>query len=494
MNESRGPKLNDRSARSTNRDNLGITSAQTALQNILCPVVNTVTYRAFYWPFLVWNYYNCINNNPKETISKGSFASIFNKEYVKKNDFFFVMGILIAKGINQQNLAGIDNCADIIDNNKNGPYTYNQDYLQAHFGGMQYYNGGCNALGFITDREQDDTIIPGIQRITETIGKPMAKAFENVIESTQYFKEYRLSDKPVPRKVLKELGDALSLDMKGMEECKTLLNNALFSPCNNERFSNEYLIQSRDFILMLHNNYGIEEKPNSREFREILYDWFSPRGDRKCDYPNSISYAVKSWEAVVGRQYFTIAIEIICKTIREGLKLPKTFEQICEDLISKSSWETIEPSQSIKQFVSDCNYDYEDRESLIYEGINYPEIGCENALKILFSVYNRFKERDDVDKKNLMIGEPISITVFIGKIEELWNAPVSELLNYIVKEWILKQNERVAFEKLMQGRDGYLFERVNDTLYKTTDKDYSPDFQGIRLVNLYQIMKDLDYF
>ena len=39
---SKGPKLNDRSTHGTNRDNLGITSTQTTMQDELCPVVNTV--------------------------------------------------------------------------------------------------------------------------------------------------------------------------------------------------------------------------------------------------------------------------------------------------------------------------------------------------------------------------------------------------------------------------------------------------------------------
>ena len=50
----------------------------------------------------------------------------------------------------------------------------------------------------------------------------------------------------------------------------------------------------------------------------------------------------------------------------------------------------------------------------------------------------------------------------------------------------------VGFEKLLQGRDGYIFERV-DELYRSTGKEPAAGFQEIRLINLYQIIKDLDY-
>ena len=174
MNSTKGPKLNHRAASPTSRDNLGITSAQTSLQDELCPVVNTVTYRAFYWPFLVWNYYTCIRNTPKSKLCEKNIGDFFNVEYVKRNDFYFILGTLLNKDADHQNLAGIDNGRAAL--KSAGPYQYNDKYLQAYFGGMQYYGGGCDTLGFITGREQDSTPIPGLARLTESVGKPMGEA------------------------------------------------------------------------------------------------------------------------------------------------------------------------------------------------------------------------------------------------------------------------------------------------------------------------------
>ncbi len=51
-----GPKLNNISRNFTSRDSLGIDGVSTTMSAELCPVINTVTPRAFYWPFMVWIY------------------------------------------------------------------------------------------------------------------------------------------------------------------------------------------------------------------------------------------------------------------------------------------------------------------------------------------------------------------------------------------------------------------------------------------------------
>lgn len=129
---------------------------------------------------------------------------------------------------------------------------------------------------------------------------------------------------------------------------------------------------------------------------------------------------------------------------------------------------------------------------MMYDGARDISHACEYALKTLFSVYNRFKGRADISDADLDKGEPVSINAFIRKVEELWNDSIEDLLSFIMKEWILDQNERVAFGKMLQGRDGYIFERV-DNKYRNADRMPGAVFQGIRLQNLYQIIKDLDY-
>lgn len=49
----KGPILNDISKSFTTRDNLGIEGVATTIQASICSIINTVTPRVFYWPFLV---------------------------------------------------------------------------------------------------------------------------------------------------------------------------------------------------------------------------------------------------------------------------------------------------------------------------------------------------------------------------------------------------------------------------------------------------------
>lgn len=53
-----GPKLNNISKNFTARDSLGVEGVSASMQAEICPVVNTVTPRAFYWPFMIWIYYD----------------------------------------------------------------------------------------------------------------------------------------------------------------------------------------------------------------------------------------------------------------------------------------------------------------------------------------------------------------------------------------------------------------------------------------------------
>ena len=489
----RGPKLNDRSTHGTNRDNLGITSTQTTMQDELCPVVNTVTPRAFYWPFLAWNFYDYIKRHSVAEISKSTAFGDFNTNCVKKNDYYFVLGCLLNTKAERNNLAGVDNGSAALDKNKEGPYPYNKDYLQAVYGGMQYYSNGVLTLGIVTDRNQDETPVPGLARITKPIGEAMGEAFEKVIKETRYYKEYRLSDEPVPRDVITELGETIRLDMNGLDECKKLLAEAFFGEHDNNRYTSKKMVQSKDYLVFLYNEHGITTRPDNKQLRRILYDWFSPRGHYKYNYPEGIEDAVKGWETVIGRQYFTTAIEIICKAMIDNIEYPKSFENIVKDLYRNSDWIDIDITKPVCEYIDSCNYSYEQREDLINDvAKNKKRLRCENALKILFSIYNRFKNREDTPAHFLDMGEPVSMNAFIRKVDECWDKPVIDLLAFIMKEWILDQNEKVAFAKLLQGRDGYIFERIGE-MYRGTGREPAAEFQGVRLINLYQVIKDLDY-
>lgn len=91
METTKGPRINYSHRNFTTRDNLGINSAGTSYQADLCPVINTVTPRAFYWAFAVWNYYDYWLNYRTEKKS----VNDFEVNFLKRNDYFFVLANLL---------------------------------------------------------------------------------------------------------------------------------------------------------------------------------------------------------------------------------------------------------------------------------------------------------------------------------------------------------------------------------------------------------------
>ena len=481
----KGPKFNEVTKTFTARDNLGIESATAGIQADLCPVINTVTPRAFYWPFMVWNYYDYHVNYKTENKT----SSDFDKNFLKKNDYFMVMANLIADN-DQYNLVGKTRALENLADTSVTMYLYDRTYFKTTFGGMQYYNAGCLTMGFITDEDGEGTRF-SFPRLTKEVGEPMALAFEQVIKNTEYYKNYRLKDIEVPKAVLQELGQVLKFNLDGFDEVKMLLKDALFTPKNNARLNNENLIKSSEYIKFMYFQYGITN-PTLYEMRRVLFDYFSPRSEAK-PYDEALTEIINNWEIVVGRQYLTMAVELIWKYMLWMLVDTITLNDWMGRCINTAKW-SIDYNNPLKILLPDCNYDFEEREKMISTGSgaskNY-QANIEISLKILLSLYNRFVNRDELNANYLHEGDDVSISSLIKLVDEYSDKPIIEFIQYIMVNWIVKRHEAVAREKLLQGRDGFYFERIDD-LYVPAGHLAEPGFKGLRLLQLMQVMKDLD--
>lgn len=484
METTKGPKINYSHRNFTTRDNLGINSAGTSYQADLCPVINTVTPRAFYWAFAVWNYYDYWQNYRIEKKS----VSDFEVNFLKRNDYFFVLANLLTPGSDRDNLVGKDNCA--ADIRKSGPYLYNRKYFKSHYGGMQYYVPGCVTLGLITETDKEGNSFP-FPKLTEKIGLPIALAFENVIKDTDYYRSYRLNDIPVPRSVLEDLGMRIDLSMNKMEECKRLLRDVFFTPTKNILFDNENLILSKEYLLFLNRKFGIKGS-NSAEMREILYDYFSPGGEYEHELPEHLKIIATDWEVAIGRQYFTLAIELIWKFMLLELTIPMDIRTWVERCLHHSSW-SIQLTEPLYTITEKAFYDFKTREMMLsdgYRGSKDVAKNLENGLLVLLSVCNRFIHREDVDVHQLSIGGSSSVMALYEKVQEYAAQPVADFLAYVMSEWILKRHEAVAFRKMTEGRDGYFVEKINGKYYHKFDS--YPDYTGNRMMQLKHVMIDLD--
>ena len=125
----RGPRLNNISKNFTTRDSLGIEGVAATIQGEICPVVNTVTPRAFYWPFMVWIYYDFYEYSGIKEYNYNAFD-----KYLKRQDYFFVMATLLTEGSDQSGLVGKQQTQIDIDDNPSGPYEFNPKYFKTRFG------------------------------------------------------------------------------------------------------------------------------------------------------------------------------------------------------------------------------------------------------------------------------------------------------------------------------------------------------------------------
>ena len=295
---SKGPKLNNISRNFTTRDSLGIEGVAAIMQADICPVVNTVTPRAFYWPFMTWIYYDFYRYSGIEEHNLNAFDA-----YLKRQDYFFVLATLLTEGSDQNNLVGKQQSQIDIDENPTGPYPFNSKYFKTTYGGMQYYNAGCLSMYFITDYDPQNDKSYSFP-VLRPEGEEMAKAFEAVIKNTRYYKEYRKNDKPVPRDVLEEYGKVINFGLVGFDECKKLLRHYMFEDDRAVQLTNRsrLLTECCDYLKTIVTDYGVTEM-NRKVCRQLFYDYQLPNGKDLIVAKHLVSVANK-WEIVIGRMYF----------------------------------------------------------------------------------------------------------------------------------------------------------------------------------------------
>lgn len=486
---SKGPKFNKLS-NFTTRDSLGINGVASTMQERLCPVVNTVTPRAFYWPFMVWNYYDYLENMKGDRT-----VEAFDKPFLKKNDYFFVLSNLITQNPDQYNLVGKEKTAADLENNPTGPFPYNDQYFITRYGGMQYYNAGCLTMGFITDRTNEKKF--NLPRLTKEVGEPMAKAFETVIKNTDYYRNYRLTNNPVPYEALRELGEIMTLDLHNFAECKELLKKALFEPVKNIQLDNSNLIQSAEYAKFIYQNCSAftgKGIPDFRlsDLREVLFDYYSPAGTHRYEHDHSLDDIMMRWEVLVGRQYFTMALELIWKHLMLTLEYPMTGDKWLTSAIETSSHQ-LALDHPLGEYIPSCNFTFAERENMIKKGYSSSKNTRENidtALRLLLSLYNRFYQREDIPSDLLEMGGEVSLTRLFALIQDYQDKPVDDFLQFIINNWIIKKHQATALNKMIYGRDGYFFEMIEDRYFRRAIP--TPEFQGIRLLQLMQVMMDLN--
>lgn len=481
----KGPRLNNISRNFTTRDSLGIEGVATSISAEICPIVNTVTPRPFYWAFITWCYYDFYNT------CEAKYRSADNVyKYVKMQNYFLALASNITNSDGTNGFTGADTIRERIDLNQES-FSYNEKYLKTILSNMGYYPAGLFTMGFIVDADLETYEKFKYPHLTIE-GEKLAKAFEKVFSQTRYYKEYRKMEKSVPREVLIELSEFVNINLHKFDEVKQILIDHLF-----KKESQKKLIESHNYLKFIYKNYK-PENLNAAKCREIFYDYFSPYGENKYEYPYELQEIINSWEIVVGRQYFATGLEMIWKYMLENLNSPKLYTKWFNDCISNSKI-TVQLNDKLGNLIPLCNYNYSDREKMIADAKSKSsnhQSNIENGIKLILSVYSRLNNRDDFSKDNKnyynygMDNNSVSLNEFFKLVEEYKDKTIEEFIKHIMYFYLLNQHMNTAFEKMLQGRDGYYVEKIENKYLRK--ENFYFDFQGIRMVQLSMVMQDLN--
>ena len=483
-NMKKGPKINKITKDLTTRDSLGIESVATSISGEICPIVNTVTPRPFYWAFIMWGFYDFYRNCKQEDRKNSNVY-----KYIKMQNYFFALSSVLIDYEVTNSFTGTETIKGRI-NLEQEVYSYDETYLK-NISNIVYYPAGLYTMGLIVDENPETFEKYKYSHITPA-GEKLALAFDKIISKTRYYNAYRKNGDNIPKEVLIELGKTVKIDLEGFDEVKQILNDYLF---NKER--NKKLIESHNYLKFIFKTENIENI-NTYNYRKIFFDYYSIRGDLKKKCPNELKEIADGWEIVIGRQYFTAGLEIIWKFMLECLNTPKTKENWFSSCIEKSKF-NIDINSNLKEIINECNFNFEDREKMISNASSDKlshENNIENGLKIILSIYNRFIDREDFSEETLHFYDygidrnSISLNDYFILVKNYLNKSVKDFIIYLMNNYLLIQHLNTAFEKMLQGRDGYYVEKI-ENLYARKEY-FKVFFQGIRMVQLTSVMKDLD--
>lgn len=479
----KGPKLNNHKSKKTTRDNLGINGAYTSMSRQICPIVNNVTPRAFYWIFLTWIYYDFYKNNKTKKFNFREFS-----HYIRRQDFFFIAASILNDN-DLGNVNGKDNVRKLIEQNPNlNECTFNEKYYSSAYGGMNYFNAGLLSMKLITevDNEGNKLEFPKLSQY----GKEIAISFENVIKDTEYYKKYRTHAECVPKDVLKEYGEVININLKGFEECKKQLKFMLTAESENRK-----LQETIDYLSFLKKNNYLTS-PDAQKIREIFYEYFSERG-KKLNIPQELKEISIDWEITMIRQYFSLALEYMWYFMLKVLNNnPMYKKDWIHTAINQSEFVDFNLCEKLEKYINAFDLNYEQQEDIFISSWNNEKTNLNDGLKVLLAMNARIENRKDINAYNKQFlefgGERGKSFNYLKKeIERYKDKTVKEFLEFILDEFLIEQHYNTAFQKMItEGLDGFFYE-VDEGLYIQKSESHFRK-QDIRATQVFKVATDLE--
>lgn len=473
-------------------DHLGIKNVAIVMAERLQSGITSITPRARYWSFFAWVLHDFIQHG--KDLSLTSF-----KHFLKRQEWFFILANVAEakeRGAAIHQVMGITVAEECWNQTGLDLLPFRPDYLQDSFGGYNVYRNVMKTLGITREGDFEKGI--QVDRVTNGAGKQLAEAFQRSIESTEYYQSWRHQEGPVPRQVLLEYGRKASLSRLQEGEDRAVLRQ-LFLPKEAKHEMKRLRFESLGYYQFLVQ----EAKGRSftrKGWRRMMYDVCSPRGEEKQQIPELYQTVAKGWEIYQGRQLFTYSLETIWSYLLRQLSM-KT--QSLGELLGKVETELHDYGFSmyitVNQLLEQLPLRREQREDMMEAmgSDEHPPSGVWNPLLVMLDVYHRFCGRDDfepIHMEFLKLGgkDHLSLHQWETDVTALLERPVSELLEWIIRFYILEQHQKVALAKILStGNDTYHFAENEGKLhFIALDR---PAYNVFRVDQAMTILEDLGY-
>lgn len=469
-----GPLINNPKITFTSESSLGIETISTSMSNVLCPVISGVTSKPFYWAFRCWCYYDLLKNKEKIT----------NKDvnaYYKRVNYFLCLGSILAGKREDGGFVGSQYIYRDV-NLKDNEFEYKENYLGT-MTQLNYYKTALEDLNLIGIEEDNKKVI--VSKCD--IGMKIADAFDEIISKTGFYK-YRFEECAIPRKTLIELGNSININFIGFDKCKEIFRNILFHSEQTKRIA-----ANKEYICFLHKN-SMQDLSDKKISRYLLFVQYATQEKRE-KMSESLKNVSIGWELVLGRQYYSKGLEIMWKYMLRMLIKPMNVEEWINECLNNSKFFSLKLEEKVKTVKDNYIFDFDeyDRKIIEKEQKSSDDKSMENGLKLIFAMYNRFKDREDISdltdvySRDTTVGP--SLFCIQNNVERFNDKKVSDFLKYVMRDHIINQHLKTAYNKLPIYDGFFIIE--NDGKYIKRE-DYRIDFPLLKTTTVYSIVKDLD--
>ena len=473
-------------------DHLGILNVGIQISDRLQTGITSITPRARYWSFYTWVLYDFIENMPHR--SDEAYT-----DYLHRQDWFYILANIAEMNEREQhetNLVQVTKGQQAWQE-KMDELPYNEAYYKGSVTGIQVYRNVLRSLHLTSESDFVKGVL--IPRLTPK-GTKLAEAFRDTIAHTRYYKEYRLSDKPVPRSVLLEYGQAAGLGRllePGAQDRQTLMD--IFMPPDPQDELEMLRKESLHFYKFVFDHNGYAQPGSGRAWRNHMYDRYSPWGKDNADLPQEHQKVAMGWAIYQARQLFTFSLQTIWSYVLEIMeKQLYTHEGLLEEILNQMMIEKLPVDEPINSLLQQMPLDPETREEFIGHMTSKNAktvLKVHQPLLVMLDVYSRMKNLDQNDKLVSQLhdmggAEHLSLSWWMEKVEASQDLSVADFLKSIITHYILDQHQKVALGKALTTQNiTYHFGVDEGKLHCL--RRASPVFNVFRVRQGISVMKDL---